>query len=58
LNSDVQVIQDVLGSSASILVRAMISILVIVVVLLVISPTLTGMVIATIIPYAGFTHFY
>jgi ABC-type multidrug transport system fused ATPase/permease subunit len=55
LNSDIQVIQDTLGSNFSVFVRAVIFIITVIIILLVISPTLTGVTFAGIVPLALFS---
>jgi len=58
LNSDIQVINDTLGSNFSMCVRGIIFILAVIVILLVISPALTGVTFAGILPLCLFSAFY
>jgi len=58
LNSDIQVINDTLGSNFSMMVRGVMFILVVVIILLVLSPALTGVTFAGIIPLCLFSAFY
>ena len=55
LNADVQVVQDSLGSSISMFVRAAVFIIVVLVILIVISPKLAGMTFAGILPLVVIT---
>ena len=58
LNSDVQVVQDTLGTNVSMFVRGILFILIVLCILMVISPALTGMTFAGIIPLVVFSRFY
>ena len=58
LNSDVQKIQDTLSTNISMFVRGTLFIIVVLVLLLVISPLLTGVTILGIIPLLIFAGFY
>lgn len=54
LNSDVQVIQDTLGTNISMFIRGSLFILIVIILMFVISPPLTGTVFAAIIPLICF----
>ena len=58
LNSDIQVVQDVLGTNVSMFVRGVIFILIVLVIMLVISPPLTGTTFGGIVPLVIFSRFY
>lgn len=58
LNSDIQVITDTLGSSLSVFVRSVIFIITVIIIMLYLSPPLTGVTFAGIIPLALFSAFY
>jgi len=58
LNSDIQVVQDTLGTNVSMLARSALYIISVLIIMLVISPPLTGMVFAGIIPLSVFSNFY
>jgi ABC-type multidrug transport system fused ATPase/permease subunit len=58
LNSDIQVVQSTLGNNVSMLARGILFILVVLVILSVISPILTGVTFAGIIPLILFSYFY
>ena len=58
LNSDIQVVQDTLGTNVSMAMRSIVFILTVLVIMLIISPPLTGMVFGGIIPLAVFGNFY
>ena len=58
LNSDIQVVQDTLGTNVSIFVRGVLFILIVLCILMAISPALTGMTFAGIIPLVVFSKFY
>ena len=54
LNSDVQVIQDTLGTNISMFLRGTLFIIIVIVLMFVISPALTGTVFAAIFPLICF----
>lgn len=58
LNSDVQVVQDTLGTSFSMLVRGLMFIITVIIILLIISLPLTGITFAGILPLALFSAIY
>ena len=58
LNSDIQVIQDTLGTNMSMFVRGILQIIVMLVILFIISPTLTGTTLAGVVPLIVFSTFY
>lgn len=58
LNSDIQVIQNVLGTNMSMFVRGMLFIITVLIIMLFISPALTGMTFGGIIPLVIFSTFY
>ena len=58
LNSDIQVIQDTLGTNMSMFVRGVLQIIVMLVILFIISPTLTGTTLAGVVPLIVFSTFY
>ena len=58
LNSDIQVIQDTLGTNMSMFVRGVLQIIVMLVVLFWLSPTLTGTTLAGVVPLIIFSTFY
>ena len=58
LNSDIQVVQDTLSTNVSMFVRGMMFIIIVLCILMVLSPPLTGMTFAGIIPLIVFARFY
>ena len=58
LNSDIQVIQDTLGTNMSMFVRGVLQILIMLGILLYISPTLTGTTMAGVVPLIVFSSYY
>ena len=58
LNSDIQVIQDTLGTNFSMFVRGVLQLVIMLGVLLWISPTLTGTTMAGVVPLIIFSTFY
>ena len=58
LNSDIQVVQSTLGNNVSMLARGLLFIIVVCIILAVISPVLTGVTFAGIIPLVLFSTFY
>ena len=54
LNSDVQVIQDTLGTNISMFLRGSLFIIIVIVLMFIISPALTGTVFAAILPLICF----
>ena len=58
LNSDIQVVQDTLGTNVSMLVRAMLFIIAVLFIMMFISPPLTGIVFGGILSLSIFGKFY
>ena len=58
MNSDVQVVQDVLGTSASMFIRSLLQCIIVIIILMILSPALTGMTFAGILPLVIFSQFY
>lgn len=58
LNSDIQVVQDTLGTNVSMFVRGLLFIITVLIILMIISPTLTAVTFAGIIPLVLFSTFY
>ena len=58
LNSDIQVVQDTLGTNLSMFVRSFLFIVTVLILMLVISPPLTGMVFLGILPLTIFGNYY
>ena len=58
MNSDIQVIQDALGSNFSMQFRALVTIIVILVIMIVISPILTGVTFASVLIVLLVTKFF
>lgn len=58
LNSDIQVIQDTLGTNFSMFIRGVLQLLIMLLVLLWISPSLTGTTMAGVVPLIIFSTFY
>ena len=58
LNSDIQVVQDTLSTNVSMFVRGTMFILIVLCILMAISPAMTGMTFAAIIPLLIFSKFY
>ena len=58
LNSDIQVVQNTLGTSMSMFVRSMLQIIVMLFILFYISPTLTGTTLAGVAPLIVFSNYY
>ena len=58
MNSDIQVVQDTLGTNVSMLVRAMLFIIAVLIIMMLISPALTGIVFGGILTLAIFGKYY
>ena len=58
MNSDIQVIQDALGSNFSMQFRALVTIIVVLVIMIVISPILTGVTFASVLIVLLVTKFF
>ncbi len=58
LNSDIQVVQDTLGTNVSMFVRGLLFIITVLIILMIISPVLTAVTFGGIIPLVLFSTFY